>query len=296
MNKLLTTATAAAIRPSLQPFGGNGLLASRRIRKGELLFGEAPLLSVLKTKQETGKRCSECWRTTDSPSGFCAKHNASLLQKSRSRLLTQPGFDGLRAAQAQRLSESNGKEGAFSLMITDLVGLSLVDLLSTGSMNNSANLMESLVRGKDMPLEGTPKEWIRDYEEMKQVLLKGQGLADLFSLKWYTDQMTRLNLNSMQTNFLASASAAPVVGTSLYLYASMMNHSCRPNVMIDWVDSNEIQVFAKTDIEEGDEVLMSYVGEVEATEDPVVLKERWEFFRFNYGFICKCPLCSISNK
>ncbi|KAJ3006417.1 UNVERIFIED_CONTAM: hypothetical protein HDU68_004071 [Siphonaria sp. JEL0065] len=292
---LIFNSNAARVKPSLQPYGGNGLIATRHIKKGELLFKEAPFLSILKQHptSSTHSYCPECWTPTTTPTPFCPSHASSLLSKSYARLLTQEGYNNLRTHQRKKIQETKGKEGGFSAMITDLIGISLMDLVTTGTLNNSSNLMNLLVKGKDMPVEGTPDEWKHDYQEIKKVLLTGKGLSDLFSLKWYTDQMTRLNLNAIQTSYTPSASPThPIFGTCLYLHTSMMNHSCIPNVSIDWLDeTNHIQVFAKSDIEKGGEVLMSYVGDVAESEDPVVVKERWEFFRFNYGFVCGCPLC-----
>ncbi|KAJ3064617.1 hypothetical protein HDU98_011982 [Podochytrium sp. JEL0797] len=284
MNTLLTHPTHSAhILPSPLPFAGNGVLASRRIAKGALVFSERPVLSVLKHPREC--RCLECWRPTQH--AFCANHQASLLNKAMARMHSQQGFTALRETQLRRLAESTGKEGGFAIMISDLVALSLMDLLTAGNMNRSSNLVAGLVKGKEMPPQGIPEEWKSQYDEIKTVMLTGKGLSDLFSLTWYCDQMTRLNLNAMQTWFPASREGKkePVVGTALYLFASMLNHSCVPNVRVDWVDDNVIRVIAEKDIEAGEELNISYIGEVDATqEDPVVLKERWEFFRFNYGF------------
>ncbi|ORY51379.1 SET domain-containing protein [Rhizoclosmatium globosum] len=297
MNRLLTySSKAAVLKPSLLPYGGNGLIATRKIAKDELIFKELPIVSVLKRQPQHshGRHCLECWTPSSSITGkssFCESHQSTLLNKSITRLNTQPGFPELRALQQKRLDESNGKEGAFPILITNLIGLSLSDLLTTGSMNSSMNLVNALVKGKDMPPEGIPAQWKQDYEEIKDVVLTGKGLSDLFSLKWYSDQMTRLNLNAMQS-FYGEKEEERVVGTSLYLFASMLNHSCVPNVKVDWEDSNIIHAIANKDIAAGEELTITYNSEAAK----MGTDERWEYFRYNYGFICTCPLCSGASE
>ncbi|KAM0451340.1 hypothetical protein ACHAO4_006015 [Trichoderma viride] len=76
----------------------------------------------------------------------------------------------------------------------------------------------------------------------------------------------------------------------LFLDASRINHSCRPNTHKSWnANLQRLTVHAVRDIERGEEITVSYLGEVMGyIERQMILKER---FRFD----CGCDRCSTTQ-
>ena len=81
-------------------------------------------------------------------------------------------------------------------------------------------------------------------------------------------------------------------GTALLSLICCMNHSCRPNCEVRWVDGLGInsplvaELVALEPIPAGGELFQSYVR-VENT----TVEERREKLK-EYGFTCQCPLCA----
>jgi hypothetical protein len=79
--------------------------------------------------------------------------------------------------------------------------------------------------------------------------------------------------------------AKPYNGTALYSLVCCMNHSCVPNVRVEYASgSNVAFVIANRDVEAGEELCISYVDESLSYE------ARTESLA-HYGFVCDCPRC-----
>ncbi|EHK40673.1 uncharacterized protein TrAtP1_013336 [Trichoderma atroviride] len=76
----------------------------------------------------------------------------------------------------------------------------------------------------------------------------------------------------------------------LFLDAARINHSCRPNAHKSWNENlQRLTVHAVRDIERGQEITISYLGEtLSYIERQAILKQR---FRFD----CGCDLCSATQ-
>lgn len=76
------------------------------------------------------------------------------------------------------------------------------------------------------------------------------------------------------------------VGDGLFLTFSRMNHSCAPNA--DWdtcYDPGVMLVWAKKDIQAGEEIAISYIGKLDQpVEDRRKRLAQW-------GFVCQCVKC-----
>jgi hypothetical protein len=82
----------------------------------------------------------------------------------------------------------------------------------------------------------------------------------------------------------------PLDGTAMYATACKMNHSCHPNVVVLYKQPSIgkmplcIHIVALRDIEEGEELCISYIDSSEPVES-----RREELG--NYGFECQCEKC-----
>lgn len=91
--------------------------------------------------------------------------------------------------------------------------------------------------------------------------------------------------------FRANAYTIPGGRWGMFLKMARINHSCRPNVANSWA-SNEYfgrkVAWALRDIEEGEEILITYVRLLQSTE-------RRQHRLDQYGFRCECDVCQHST-
>ena len=80
-------------------------------------------------------------------------------------------------------------------------------------------------------------------------------------------------------------------GHGLFIESSRMNHSCLPCVEMSMDEGKETEVRSVRDIEEGEEITVSYLK----TSLLLLKKERLERLEY-WGFLCNCVLCQLTMK
>jgi hypothetical protein len=89
----------------------------------------------------------------------------------------------------------------------------------------------------------------------------------------------------------------PLDGTAMFSLTCKMNHSCRPNAMVRYVNGwgstrpLVLQCVALRDIDEGEELCISYID----GEEHLDVAERRQVLE-NYGFHCSCDRCVEEKK
>lgn len=162
---------------------------------------------------------------------------------------------------------------------------------------------------------------------MGVIALNGQGIGTS-ALEHYQrriqtyleDEEMSLDRESMEIVLDQIESLEPIIeevsgefthceGSGLYRLHSKINHSCVPNAVVQFPDnSSELQVVAIRQIEQGEEICISYVelddcgsfmGESDDDEDAVMaspsiqaLNNRREMLRKFYLFECNCSACA----
>ncbi len=95
-------------------------------------------------------------------------------------------------------------------------------------------------------------------------------------------------LGISRTNVLPLGSNARSGG--VFLEASRINHSCRHNAQNTWNESiKRLTVHALREIEEGQEITISYLGSASS------YAERQAFLKKTFRFDCGCQLCSLPS-
>ena len=93
-------------------------------------------------------------------------------------------------------------------------------------------------------------------------------------------------LGIAKTNVLPLGSGAPEGG--LFLEASRINHSCSHNTQNTWnANLNQLTIHALRDIEEGEEITISYLDGSESYDT------RQLSLKNKFSFDCACELCSL---
>ncbi|KAL8427280.1 hypothetical protein Efla_002718 [Eimeria flavescens] len=78
------------------------------------------------------------------------------------------------------------------------------------------------------------------------------------------------------------------LGWGLFRLGSMTNHSCWPNAEFDFpLPRPSLEVRALRPIQEGEEVVVSYIDE------SLPLHQRQQLLKQHYGFSCTCPRCVV---
>ena len=80
-----------------------------------------------------------------------------------------------------------------------------------------------------------------------------------------------------------------IEGEGLYKYLNTLNHSCDPNCCLVNIDTtNQLALFALKDIQQGDELTISYI------DNTLRKDERHKLLKEHYGFDCCCTCCTSS--
>lgn len=164
-------------------------------------------------------------------------------------------------------------------------------------------------------MDNPPPEWIA----MHQLLLEGlqtSGIASIpqkFNLSWYCWVLSRIHINAFRVDTIplfgpskhlvggdrgramlraasgvigADSGMSTGLGSAVYLLASMLNHSCQPNVDVTFPGNDAMISFvAAMDVPKHTELCISYIDADMST------KARQERLQFAYGFTCTCPKC-----
>ncbi|OIT33341.1 PREDICTED: uncharacterized protein LOC109206132 [Nicotiana attenuata] len=99
-----------------------------------------------------------------------------------------------------------------------------------------------------------------------------------------------LDVNSLVEELISSkveGKNSDVHGIGLWLLASLINHSCDPNVRRSHV-GDHVMIHASRDIKAGEELTLAYFDVFSS------YRSREEKAK-NWGFICKCKRCKVEN-
>ena len=117
---------------------------------------------------------------------------------------------------------------------------------------------------------------------------------DEFSQAWYLHAQARLQINHFRCQVpvpLHVAASDPALlsgstGAAVFAFGSLFNHSCVPNVDVQWLRGNADATFrTQLDVAQGEELTVSYVDSF------LGVKERRQRLLFGWGFECQCTAC-----
>lgn len=93
-------------------------------------------------------------------------------------------------------------------------------------------------------------------------------------------------LGIVKTNMLPLGADSPTGG--IFLKASRINHACNPNAQNTWNENlNKITIHSIKDIEEGEEITISYLAE------STNYQNRQKKLKDSFSFDCTCNTCSL---
>ncbi|XP_014865912.1 PREDICTED: histone-lysine N-methyltransferase SMYD3 [Poecilia mexicana] len=265
------------------PGKGNGLRATVRIRRGQLVASAEPLASCV-----SGKRAAEVCH-------HCFTRRETLLRCSQCKMTRYCN------ASCQKQAWSGHKRECKCLR-------RLLPRLPTDSVRLAARIMFALLNPPKTNELYTLEEHESHLNSMSEQ--KKQGLSQLASmLELYVQQEEDSDLTQEVTSALPPSCRDPLsliakvtcncftisdgelqeVGVGLYPSLSLLNHDCRPNCVMVF-EGERLQLRAVQDIRPKDELTISYIETLSLTE------ERQKQLEEQYHFVCHCQRCNSKKE
>eukprot|EP00744_Colponema_vietnamica_P008516 GILI01012140.1.p1 GENE.GILI01012140.1~~GILI01012140.1.p1 ORF type:complete len:362 (+),score=32.63 GILI01012140.1:47-1132(+) len=304
---------------------GRGIFATQKFTAGTVLFHETPFLlsprfdSVSSDHVHTAdcrhghhhslSRCFICLAPCP-PQSFCCSE-ACLSQSS----VRYAGVLG--EGSAALIDYCRHSDQIFPILALLVAGRVIADLRTSKSVANSWGHLQRLVFPS---IPSPPPQWAEEYSLLLQAI--PLELKSFLPLEWYMRTVSIFHLNgfslNMETTSLPSSSTTSsspqdlVKASALFLVSSYFNHSCVPNVSVDFASSplhssscssSSPSLFPTislpSSIPTGVYAKMSLLRDVEVDEELSICYthdiqglERKRYLYWNYGFLCDCPACS----
>ena len=113
-----------------------------------------------------------------------------------------------------------------------------------------------------------------------QLCTKGPGDSRMFGI---------FQANSVEIKDLDKKNAK-TLGAAIFLSISRINHSCVPNAVCSYNSAKSVEeVRASRNIDEGEEICVSYIDVVHMRDD------RQKLLDGRFNFRCQCPACSLTG-
>ena len=147
--------------------------------------------------------------------------------------------------------------------------------------------------------DGIPQDWHEEYNLLAEAMREGVAgdieavLEQALDASWYARLMGRLHLNSFRVYSGTAADVQNANGSALYLLGSMFNHSCDPNVRVDFPHGDHRAHFVLTRaVEANEELCVSYIA---AEQERMTAEQRQSALMFSHGFDCASS-CSCGDR
>ncbi|XP_031702104.1 histone-lysine N-methyltransferase SMYD3 isoform X2 [Anarrhichthys ocellatus] len=268
----------------VSPGKGNGLRATVRIKRGELVYSAEPLACCVSNKLSRDV-CHHCFSRRE-----------TLLRCSQCKMARYCN------TTCQKQAWSGHKRECKCLQ-------SLLPRIPTDSVRLAARLIFALLS----PSKSSSEE-LYTLEEHESHLSsmsehKKQGVAQLTSMLELYLQQEVPDLAQEVTSALPPSCREPFsliakvtcncftisdgelqeIGVGLYPSLSLLNHDCRPNCVMVFVGT-KLQLRAVRDINPKEELTISYIETLSLTED------RQRQLEDQYHFTCSCQHCDSQDK
>ncbi|XP_061566922.1 histone-lysine N-methyltransferase SMYD3 [Cololabis saira] len=274
----------APVERFVSPGKGNGLRATARIRRGELVTSAEPLACCVSrkharsvchhcfTRQETLLRCSQCKMarycnsTCQKQAWSGHKRECKCLCSLRPRLPTDSVCLAARLIFALLSPSRNSSEELYTFDEHESHLNSMSEEKKQG-LSQLALMLELYIKQEvpDLTQEITP--------------------ALPLSCREAISVIAKVTCNC----FTISDRELQEIGVGLYPSLSLLNHDCRPNCVMMF-EGTKLQLRAVRDINPEEELTISYVESLSLTG------ERQGQLEDQYHFTCRCQRCDSQEK
>lgn len=275
---------------------GNGIVASRNIKKGEAILNEIPVLAASlsitrcfhcfkSVRKDTPVFCQLCKRSTML---YCSQQCFDSANDLYHPVLCGKGYRTILQYAAMGCSNSCKIPLMMMRLVATLIHKNLHTTIdpSTVGMRANFNITKNFEILKNMPLD----IYIRSLALLWDMF--DLSRYPQFDIEWYLKWSWFINNNAYGYTYKGDQAKCEASGVAYYSVASFFNHSCVPNAK--WViDSDEtgnnITVTATKNIAKGEQVFIAYIDTNRSYKDR-------QNALYQYCFTCKCPRCCSESK
>lgn len=289
------------------PGYGRGLVATQQIPPNSTLFTEDPLACHPVAKFHN-KVCSRCLAVLTPEAGH-ARRKDRLCTGCSEAIRAQPDAYGL-----ERLMDAGGavralqehcytRDQMLPLLALRLACEQAVRALReerpASSIVHAAppHLQLLCYANLDASGDALDAELAESYALVQACAASAPASVDLAFVtpEWYADTQARMQINHFRISAVLPLATVmedpslimdPTSGKAVYILGSFFNHSCEPNVNVQWSgNSGRVTFHAAGPIDEGEQLVVSYIDtEASVSNRQAQLLRGW-------GFTCHCAKC-----
>ena len=319
--RLYSSSAAAAKGPALEVFaspltgGGRGLFAARDVDMGETVLASPLNGAFAVVHPMLASAQGVCWRCLKWLSSSQRQHHGEARFPKRG----EEAFCSERCEQAHAISDAadlgERRDGATNELreLCEGGGGATFPLLAhrlaraVVAGESPVSLLQPLVHAR---LDTVPDAWAEAHRVYVDALPPHANGA-LDTLEWFVGVLQRAHLNAFRVSTirhdtsrdgLLAALSADISssatnshsldnGVAVYLHASLLNHSCEPNVAATWPSGDaNVSFVALRALERGEEATVTY------TDNSASLRVRRGYLNSAYGFQCHCIKCTADEE
>ncbi|XP_053196240.1 histone-lysine N-methyltransferase SMYD3 [Scomber japonicus] len=272
---------APKLQRFVSPGKGNGVRATARIRRGELVYSAEPLASCV-SKKLSREVCHHCFTRRE-----------TLLRCSQCKMTRYCNITCQKGAWCSHKRECKCLRSLLPRIPTDSVRLAarLIFALLSPSDNSSEELYTLEEHESHLSsMSEQKKQGLSQLATMLQLYLTQEVPVQEMTSALPPSCQEPLNLIAKVTGncFTISDGELQEIGVGLYPSLSLLNHDCRPNCVMVFEGTN-LQLRAVRDINPEEELTISYVETLSLTED------RRRQLEDQYHFTCHCQRCDSQD-
>ncbi|KAG7205129.1 hypothetical protein KM043_005500 [Ampulex compressa] len=277
------SSASAAIEKRFDAEKGRYVVANRDIKKGEILFVEKPFSFVLLDHQKTNDLCEHCCHPYGDIPVPCASCVDTLYCDMKCCNEAWYSY--------HRWECRGSRMGLWKEIGIAHLALKVLLMCTTTTDRTKFNEVQKLVTNFDKVTRG---DLIAYGITATMLTVYLANYTDYFSAKdlqeclvsKFSDETYNIDcdISTQKGKYVYQDRVA----TAIYPSASMMNHSCDPNIINSFMDQYLI-IKATRDIAEGEEIFNCYGPHFRR----MPREHRQEVLKSQYFFTCKCEPCTI---
>ncbi|KAG0253407.1 hypothetical protein DFQ27_007426 [Actinomortierella ambigua] len=293
-----------------------GLVVTKAIKAGEVIYSETPIISALEPSLEGLNFCHYCLKQiaeeTKVPCGGCTK---VVFCSDKCMSTAKVEFHAALCTKDSDLSDDDAKKALFdyskenNCKYPEMIAKFLARMVHEETLNKSEefNLFDHIERLRFLEVRPSAAE------QQEIMLLKAAlgseipGLAEFINEERYLTLKGKLLYNAYGVSTSLDANRAiepspekcrsvhdaPVVGAGFYRVTSYMSHSCDPNAKITFPEhTHNLTLVATKDLAAGEEL---HVGFIDQKNGTLSTEQRRQALFQHYRFKCMCPRCEAAE-